>query len=250
VRNIKLTIEYDGTAYHGWQIQANGITIQQTIEEALVRIIGEERNVLGSGRTDAGVHAIAQVASFGMENQIECGRLLTGLNALLPEDIAISDCREMPPGFDAQRSSLEKTYQYRIFNRNSRSALERNRSWHLGYKFDLSLMKYALAVLEGEHDFASFRAANSCAKTTVRCISSIELQRQGDFLNFEVTANGFLMFMVRNIVGTMVEIGRGRFAPDSMQEILDACDRTVAGPTAPARGLYLKKVNYPPEDPG
>lgn len=245
MRNIKLTIEYDGTAYHGWQVQPNGITIQQTIEEVLAGIIGEQPRVIGSGRTDAGVHALAQVASFGCANTIECGKLQAGLNALLPDDIAIIDCCEMPPEFDAQRSSLEKTYLYRILNRYERSAFERTRAWHLGYKFDLYSMKNALATLEGEHDFASFRAADSCAKTSVRCISAIDINRDGNFLNLEVTANGFLMFMVRNIVGTVVEIGRGRFAPDSMETILEACDRTTAGPTAPACGLYLKKVAYP-----
>ncbi len=243
-RNLKLTIEYEGTAYHGWQVQPNGVTIQEVIERVLLRLTGRRPKVVASGRTDAGVHAEAQIAHFHTESAMECWKLRRGLNALLPDDIVIRRVEVVSDDFHARFSARGKTYRYVILNRSAPSVFERNRCWHVCFRLDLSAMREAAACLQGCHDFSAFRAADCCAKHPNREIHFIEIDQQEEWIRIMISANAFLKHMVRNIVGTLVEIGRGRLPPSEMKRILESRDRRRAGPTAPACGLFLVSVDY------
>lgn len=241
---LKLTLEYEGTEFVGWQVQAAGRTVQAVVERALARLLGHEVRVVGSGRTDSGVHALGQVASFHTPRELPREAYLKGLNGLLPSDVAVVEVEEVPPGFCARRSASKKRYLYRISNRPVRSPLRRRTHWELFRPLDLPAMKEAAARFVGEHDFASFRAANCQAPTTVRRIFRLEVEARGDeiLLIFEATA--FLKHMVRNIAGTLVEVGQGKRRPEEMSELLAARDRRLAGETAPAHGLVLERVWY------
>lgn len=243
-RNLKLTIEYQGTRYHGWQIQPNGTSIQEKIEEVLERLTGHRPKVIGSGRTDAGVHAEGQVAHFRTQSHMDCKILQRGMNALLPGDIVILKVEEADEDFHALFSAKGKTYRYVILNRFHPSAFERHRCWHISRRLDWKVMREAAEPLIGLHDFSAFRASDCCAKNPVREVRGIEIRAEDDWISIMVSANGFLKYMVRNIVGTLVEVGRGKMAPEDVQKILDSRDRTRAGPTAPARGLFLVSVDY------
>lgn len=242
--NIKLTIEYDGTNYHGWQVQPNGKTIQEVLEQALERLLGVKTRLNGAGRTDAGVHALGQVANLVCPDDLAAFRLQQGLNALTPEDIAIKQVDRVADSFDARRDARSRTYQYRIWNYRSPSVFHRRFSWHVPCGLDLCAMREAIRFLEGEHDFASFQAAGCDAAHSVRRVYGNSLEMQGDFLVYTVQATAYLRHMVRNIVGTLVEVGRGERGPGAFAELLQARDRTRAGPTAPAHGLFLVDVKY------
>lgn len=242
--NVKLTIEYEGTHYHGWQIQPNGQTIQEVLELAIERIIGIHVRVNGSGRTDAGVHALGQVANFFCPKPLEPWKLQKGLNAVLPEDIVVRELESVPESFDARRSGRSRVYQYRIWNNPWPSALCRRFCWHVREPLEISAMQEAIRVLEGEHDFASFQAAGCDAVHAIREVYRNSLSRDGEFLIYTIEANAFLRHMVRNIVGTLVEVGRGDRTASQFAEVLQARDRTKAGPTAPAQGLFLMEVKY------
>jgi tRNA pseudouridine38-40 synthase len=244
-RNIRLLLEYDGTRYHGWQRQPDAASIQQTLEEALARLTGERAAVIGSGRTDAGVHARGQVANFRTMSAIPLRAFDQGLNSLLPPDIGVLAAAEAEPAFHARKSARAKTYEYRILNRARRSPLYRHYGWWLPRPLDRAAMAAAALVLPGEHDFTAFRAAGSDNLNPVRRVLAAAWREEpGGWLVFTVTATGFLRGMVRSLVGTMAEVGRGKSPPSRLAELLASGARHLAGPTAPPQGLYLVEVFY------
>jgi len=245
MRNFKIVLEYDGGAYCGWQRQKNGKSIQQVLEEAVHLITQEKVVVTGAGRTDAGVHALNQVAHFKSNTALPVGRILLGVNSVLPADIVIKKIQEVPADFHSLRDAKGKVYLYRICNRKLRPVLERAYTWHVAYPLDLEKMKGAAFFLLGCHDFSSFCAAGSDVRTRVRTIRVIQIRKKtGGIIEIKLEADGFMRHMVRNIVGTLVEIGRGKISPESMKAIIESRNRNMAGPTAPASGLFLKEVKY------
>jgi len=245
MRNIKLLIEYDGTNYQGWQIQAKGVTIQGLIEEKLAILTGELVHLIGSGRTDAGVHALGQVAHFKTKSQMDVHTIQRALNSLLPSDIVIQRAEEVKEDFHARKQSKSKVYEYWILNREVRSPFQHGYAWHIPQKLDFRAMGRATQDLVGEHDFSSFRSVGSPTRTAVRKVIRAKWKKGRDgLIRFEIEANGFLKQMVRAIVGTLVEVGKGKIRSEEFQKILCAKDRKRAGPTAPARGLFLKEVKY------
>jgi len=242
---IKLTLEYDGSAYVGWQVQPNGRSIQGALKDALEKLLGEAVEPMSAGRTDAGVHALGQVACFDTSRVLPLKAYWRGLNGLLPEDIAVVDAVEAPADFDPRRWSLGKRYRYRVSNRRSRSPLRRRTHWEVFAPLEVGPMREAAAHLLGRHDFSAFRAADCEAKHPVREVTSLTVEGQGgDEIILEVAGTAFLKHMVRNIAGSLVEVGRGKRAPGWMQEVLASRDRTRAGATAPAHGLTLVEVFY------
>ncbi len=245
MRTIRLTIEYDGTGYSGWQRQPNGLAVQQVIEEALCQLLGEKVDLRSSGRTDAGVHARGMAAAFQTATNLPLKAFVDGTNRFLPPDIAILDAVEVPAGFKPIADALAKHYRYTILLSTVRSPLRRFHAWHLREELDLEAMRAGAGYFAGRHDFAAFRASNCAAKTTVRRVDSVTISREGDAILIDVVGGGFLKNMVRVIVGTLVEIGRGRFTPEHISWLLQNGDRKKAGATAPACGLCLIKVYYP-----
>ena len=244
-RNLKLILEYDGTRHHGWQRQKNAPTIQEAVEQALARLTGEAIRVIGSGRTDAGVHALGQVASFHTASTLPLSAFLNGLNSLLPFDIAILDVAEAPRDFHARKAARAKTYEYRILNRPIRSPLHRGQSWWISQPLNLSAMQAAAAALPGEHDFSAFQASGSSVKNPLRHVLQAGWEKSGnDILIFSITANGFLRGMVRSLTGTMVEVGKEKRPPEDLAELLQTGNRRRTGPTAPPQGLFLMEVVY------
>ncbi len=245
MRNIRLILEYDGTRYHGWQRQKNALTIQEVVETALAKLTGEPVRLLGSGRTDAGVHAWGQVANFHTSSHIPLKAFYAGLNSFLPRDIVVLDAAEAPPDFHARKSARSKTYEYRILNRTAPSPLNRRYSWVVHEPLNLAAMAQAAAVLPGEHDFSAFRASGGSPGHAIRKVSAAAWQQEeAGRLRFTITANGFLRGMVRSLVGTMVDIGRDKRPPEDLAGLLLSGERTAAGPTAPAQGLFLVEVVY------
>jgi tRNA pseudouridine38-40 synthase len=242
--NIKLTIEYDGTNYHGWQVQATGETVQAVLERALSTFFGKPIRLTGSGRTDAGVHALGQVASFFCDREPDLHRLQRGLNALTADDITIKAVEIVPDAFDARRDGRSRVYEYRILNRPSPSPFCLKYAWHVHDPLDVAAMQEAIRCLEGEHDFSSFQAAGCDAAHPVRTVYRVSLEERNELLVFTIEATAFLRHMVRNIVGSLVEVGKGQRGLDSFAELLKARDRIKAGPTAPAQGLFLMEVKY------
>jgi len=244
MRNIKLTISYDGTRYKGWQVQKNAGSVQEEIEKAIKKVFKKKTVLYGSGRTDAGVHARGQVANFKTVSNIPVERITPALNAVLPPDIAILKAKEVPQDFHSQYDAREKTYSYSIFNSRNRDPFKENYSWRVGYRLDLELMRREARVLVGRHDFKCFQASDKKERNPVRVIKSVTIKKKAWDITISVKGNGFLYNMVRNIVGTLVDIGRGYLSAGSMKKILDQKDRTKAGPTAPAKGLCLMEVRY------
>jgi tRNA pseudouridine38-40 synthase len=245
MRNIRLLLEYDGTRYHGWQRQKNAVTIQETLEEALERLTGEKVALIGSGRTDAGVHALGQVANFRVISNIPIKAYHDGLNSLLPPDIAVLAAAEVPPEFHSRKSACAKTYEYRILNRPNRSPLNRDYAWWIAYPLNLPAMTAAAEALPGEHNFAAFRASGSDNLNPVRRVMAATWRDEpGGWMSFNITATGFLRGMVRSLVGTMVEVGRGKAPPERLRALLENGARHLAGSTAPPQGLYLVEVAY------
>ncbi len=244
-RNFKLVLEYDGSQYHGWQRQLGVMTIQEVIESRLEIMMGAPVGVRASGRTDAGVHARRQVVNFYSRTQLEPEQILRGLNSLLPPDIVVLDSEEAPDSFHARFSVVSKTYEYKILNRSIPSALERHFAWHIRRPLSADVMEECLSMILGTHDFAAFMASGSSVKSTERSIYRAFLRRpDAEHILFVFEANGFLRHMVRNLVGTLVEVGRGRLSPADFLDILAGKDRRRAGMTAPAHGLCLAMVNY------
>ena len=244
MRNIKLTIEYDGTRYSGWQRQKNSTSIQQCIEEAIKAITGEEIAITGSSRTDAGVHARGQVANFLTATSIPDTKLPSAINSKLPMDICILEAEEMPEEFHSRYDSKGKRYSYTILNRRTPPAYMRSYVAHCPYTLEFESMVKATEAFKGMHDFAAFRSTGSSVKTSVRTIRDIELTRQGDIIRLFIEADGFLYNMVRIIAGTLMETGMKRIPPSSIPDIIKSLDRNRAGKTAPASGLCLEKVFY------
>ncbi len=246
-RVVKLTLTYDGTGFSGWQLQPGQRTVQGVLEAALERLLGRRARATAAGRTDAGVHAEGQVASVRLEpsERLPERAFVHGLNGLLPEDLAVRTAAFAPEGFDARRSARGKLYRYRLLNRPIRSPLERRSHWQLFAPLDVPAMREAAAGLVGEHDFAAFRASDCPAKTTRRRLDRVELRGGSEAeLIVDVRGTAFLKHMVRNLVGTIAEVGRGRLRPADIPRLLEARDRTQAGPTAPAHGLCLVEVYY------
>jgi tRNA pseudouridine38-40 synthase len=242
--NIKLTVEYDGTDYHGWQVQSTGETIQAVLERAVSTLVGCPTRVIGSGRTDAGVHALGQVANFRSDKELQPHRVQRALNALTPDDITIKTVEIVPDSFHARRDGRSRIYEYRILNRPSPSPFFLKFAWHVHDPLNIAMMREAITCLEGEHDFSSFRAAGCDAAHPIRTIYRTSLTRRGELIVFTVEATAFLRHMVRNLIGTLVEVGRQQRTPQSFAELLKARDRTEAGIKAPAQGLFLMEVKY------
>ena len=241
---FKITLEYDGTNYHGWQVQPNLPTVQGTLEAVISQVAQHKTNVTAAGRTDAGVHALAQVAHFSTTARLTAEEWQRALNGLLPPDIAVQALEEVPDSFHARYSAKSKLYRYRIFARVQRSALSRSKILHYPYPLDLDAMEVAARALIGTHDFTSFQGSPTDNENPVCTITKLTVDRFGDEVIFEVEGNRFLKQMVRTMVGTLLEVGRGKLQAGEVAEILAAKDRTKAGPTAPAHGLYLVKVDY------
>ena len=263
MRTLKLTIAYDGTAYAGWQRQANAPTVQAVLEDEIATIVGAHYPLIGAGRTDAGVHAAAQVASITIDHPIPCGDLLRALNARLRSgDIRIRSIEEVPAGFDARTHAKRKTYRYAIWNGTHPSPFFRHVVWHVPQPLDLDRMVRAARFLVGEHDFVAFQGRGAEVLTTVRrvlsaevvemnvdtdqpvALSPIEFDRGGKLIRFEISGTGFLRHMVRTITGTLVDIGRGNMEVADMRAIIESKDRSRTGQTAPAQGLMLWSVSY------
>jgi tRNA pseudouridine38-40 synthase len=244
VRNLRLTLEYDGTAYAGWQVQEGAPTVQGAVEAALERLLKHPVRVTASGRTDAGVHALAQVANFRTAARVPLRGVVHGLNALLPRDIAVRRAEEVPADFDSRRSAKEKTYQYFLHVAPVPSAFARPTSWRVPPPLDLGAMGAAAAQLVGTHDFGAFRSAGCDAPHAVRAVHEVRVVPRGEFVEVTVRGTAFLRHMVRIIVGTLVEVGQGRRAPESVAELLASGDRERAGVTAPPQGLFLAEVRY------
>ena len=247
--SIKLTLEYDGSGFVGWQVQPNGRSVQEELEKGIARFLGgpsEAVRATGAGRTDAGVHARGQVVSIQVSRPLPLRAWTAGLNALLPEDLACVRAEVAPEGFDARRWARGKRYAYTILQTPVRGPLLRGRVWEMRRPLDLEAMRRAARALLGKHDFSALRAADCPARTTVREIRRLEILQEGPRVELIVEATAFLKHMVRNIVGTLVEVGHGRRDPDSLPALLEARDRARAGPTAPAHGLLLDDVFYLP----
>ena len=243
-RTFKLVVEYDGSAYHGWQRQGSLPTIQAEIERVIAMMTRKSVHVMGSGRTDSGVHALGQVASFRCATRLSCEALVRGINSLLPGDIVIRDCVEVPASFHACHSAIGKTYRYRIHNSPFRQALGRQYAWHICRPLDIEAMQQALCRVVGTHDFKGFESTGSPRVHTVRTIYRADLSQADGCLSVELTGNGFLRCMVRNIVGTLVEIGLHRYPETHIARMLESRDRRQAGTAAPAHGLFLVRVLY------
>ena len=245
--NIRLTIEYDGTAYHGWQRQASVPTIQHAIESAIAGISREAVTVIGAGRTDAGVHALGQTANFHTGAPLDPDAWRRALNALLPDDIAVTAAATVDDSFHARFSARGKRYRYVVMNRPSPSPLWRRSAWHLVRPLNLARMRRGAACLIGSHDFSAFRAADPVHRPsddTVCRLTRCAIRRDGDLVMFDLAGDRFLKYMVRNIVGTLVQVGMGTRAPREIKAVLAGKDRTRAGPTAPPQGLTLTAVAY------
>ena len=240
----KLTIEYDGTAYAGWQRQADRQTIQEAVEAALRRITQRYVPVIGAGRTDAGVHAFGQVASFRTEETLSAAAWHRALNALLPDDISVRSVEQVADDFHARYSARAKLYEYRIINQPERAALDRHRTWHLRRPLDIPGMREAAQVLVGRHDFSSFQGSPTDTENAVCTLQQLDIEQEGSLVRIAIRADRFLKQMVRAIVGTLVEVGHGKRTAAMVKDILEAKDRRAAGMTAPAHGLYLVRVEY------
>jgi tRNA pseudouridine38-40 synthase len=243
--NFKLTIEYDGSAYHGWQRQLGARTIQAEIEQALSTMIRQPVTLIGAGRTDAGVHARGQVANFRCQTALTANIFQKGLNSLLPEDVVIRQCCEVAADFHARYSAKSKQYAYHITNRPVRVAIGRQYAWHVLKPLDLQVMQAVVPHLVGTHDFRSFEGVGSPRQHSRRHVIQARLQQtEQSMLVFEIEADGFLRYMVRNIVGTLVAVGLGKLSPEDFPRIIAARDRAQAAATAPAHGLFLMEVRY------
>ena len=244
MKRVKLTVAYDGTNYCGWQVQPNGITVQEVLNQCLSEFTGENIETIGASRTDAGVHALGNVAVFDTEMRMPGDKFSFALNQRLPEDIRIQKSEEVDADFHPRYVKSQKTYEYRILNCRFPFPTERFYSHFTYIPLDVDKMKEAASYLIGEHDFKSFCGTGAQVKTTVRTVKEIQIEKSGDRITIRITGEGFLYNMVRIIAGTLMDIGGGLYPPEKMKEILEAKDRKKAGPTAPARGLTLMKIQY------
>ena len=244
MKNIKLIIEYDGTNYYGWQKQNDKVTIQGTLEEAVRNLTKEENDVIGCSRTDSGVHARGFVASFKTESTVPPHKFREAINYRLPDDIVVLSSEEVSEEFHPRYLAKGKTYEYTIYNNLVPTALNRAFSYHYKYPLDIESMKEACNFFKGTHDFKAFRSEGSSVKTTVRTIYDLNIKTEGDFIKISVSGDGFLYNMVRIIVGTLINVGRGKIAPHDIEKIIAGKDRKEAGDCVPAKGLKLVEVYY------
>jgi tRNA pseudouridine38-40 synthase len=246
VPRYKLTIEYDGTPFVGWQRQSEGVSVQLVLEEAVAKFCGERATVYGAGRTDAGVHALAQAAHLDLAKPADPFRITEALNFhLKPHPVAILECREAAADFHARFSAIERRYRYRIANRRAPLTLDRNRAWRVTVPLDAGAMHEAAQLLVGKHDFTSFRAADCQAESPVKTLDALDVTRLGEEIEVAARARSFLHHQVRNMVGTLKLVGEGKWSARDVEKGLAARDRAAAGATAPAEGLYLVAVKYP-----
>ncbi len=244
MHNIKLTLQYDGTAYHGWQTQENAVTVQATVENVIKKLTGTKPQLIGCGRTDTGVHAKKYICNFKSETSIPCDKLPYALNSQLPGNIVCTHAEYADRDFDSRKSAKGKTYTYLIANSQYRNVFYTTRAWHYRYKLDIEEMRKAARHFLGTHDFIGFAASGFTVKTTVRTITDIKIDSDGDIISISVTGNGFLYNMVRIIAGTLVFAGNGKIKPEDIPDIIASKERKRAGITAPACGLYLTEVFY------
>lgn len=244
MRNIRLTIEYDGKGFNGWQKQPNKLNIQGNIEKVISEITKEEIELIGSGRTDAGVHAIGQVANFKTNSNIPIEKFAIAINSRLKKSIIIKKAEEVPERFHSRYNCKKKTYRYIINNSDMGSAIYRNLEYNIKMPLNLENMKKASKYFEGEHDFSAFKASGTSSKSSVRTIYSADVKKENERIIIELTGNGFLYNMVRIISGTLVEVGLGKIRPEEIKDIIDSKNRQMAGKTLPPYGLYLVEVNY------
>ena len=248
MKRVGLVVAYDGTHYSGWQTQPNGMTIQGVLNDTLSELLGEKIETIGASRTDAGVHALGNVAVFDTESRIPGEKFSYALNQRLPEDIRIQLSEEVEPDFHPRYCDSEKTYEYRILNRKFPVPTERLYSYFYHYKLDVDKMKEATSYLIGRHDFASFCGSGAQVKTTIRTITSMDVWRDGDMVTIRVSGTGFLYNMVRILVGTLLFVSEGKIDPADLPAIIESGERIRAGKTAPPQGLYLNRVEYDPAD--
>ncbi len=239
-----LTIAYDGTDYCGWQIQKNGLSIEEVLTKAVLKVTGEEIPVWGASRTDAGVHALGNVVTFDTESTVPTEVFARALNTHLPDDIRVRSSREVPDSFNPRYDGL-KTYEYYVLNTPDEIPTERRTHWYVTYKLDLDQMRKAASLFVGEHDFASFCCPRTNARGTVREVTAFDIRKEGDLITFHVEGTGFLYNMVRIMVGTLIRVGRGFYGSEQVKEIMEAKDRRKAGATAPPQGLFLIGIDYP-----
>jgi len=244
MKNVKLTIEFDGTNYHGWQSQKNAITVQDVITEAITKVTGENCQLTGASRTDAGVHALGFVANFRTSSSIPAEKFSFVLNTCLPPDIVVKNSEEVDMSFHARFSAVSKRYRYIFLNSKHPSALYRNRVFHVPWRLDVDAMREAALFFKGTHDFSAFRASGASTETSVRTMYDVSLTQKDEMIIFEVEGNGFLYNMVRIMAGTLVDVGLGKIAAERIAVILKNGERNMAGRTAPPQGLYLVCVNY------
>lgn len=244
MKRIKLTIAYDGTNYCGWQIQPNGITVEEVVNKALQKLTGEEIQVIGASRTDSGVHALGNVAVFDTETTIPPERISYALNQRLPDDIVIVKSEEVASDFHPRYCDCSKTYEYHILNTRIPIPTKRLTNYFVSYELDIDKMRQAASYLVGEHDFVSFCNVRTDVEDTVRTITELEILKNGEEIMIRISGNGFLYNMVRIIVGTLIRVGRGFYEPEKVKEILAAKDRKAAGVTAPPHGLMLVEIRY------
>ena len=244
MKRVMLTVAYDGTGYHGWQLQPNVITVESVLNEKLSELFGEEIRVIGASRTDTGVHALGNIAVFDTNARMPAEKVSYALNQRLPEDIRIQKSIEVPIDFHPRHQNSRKTYEYKILNREFPQPIQRLYAHFTYVPLDIERMQKAADYFVGEHDYKSFCSVNTVAETTVRTIYALTVEKQDEMITIRVTGSGFLYNMVRIIAGTLIEVGKGRFTPEQVKEILEARDRTKAGPTAPAKGLMLYEYQF------
>ena len=245
MRNLKIVVEYDGAGYHGWQRQRDLTTVQQVLEDVVCRITRERVVIFGSGRTDAGVHALRQTAHFKTSSSISAPNLLAGINSLLPDDVVVKELQEVAEYFHARFDVKSKVYMYQIFNGPTRSAMYRRYAWYVRTPLDLIEMRKGLAVLKGRHDFTAFCGKKVGDSNCIRTIIDVRLEKNtSGVISIYLEADGFLRYMVRSVVGTLVELGRGKRTPEELLNVLLAKERKSVGMTAPPQGLFLVEVKY------
>ena len=244
MKRVKMVVAYDGTNYSGWQLQKNAVTIEQKLNEALFDLLGEEIQVTGASRTDAGVHSLGNVCVFDTNTRMPAEKICYALNTRLPEDIVVQSSCEVDADFHPRAGKSAKTYEYRILNRDFRDPTRRLDTYFYHYDLDVEAMQRAAAFLEGEHDFKSFASVHAQVETTVRTIYHCTVKKDEDIIRIRVSGNGFLYNMVRIIAGTLIEVGAGKRKPEEILEMLEKADRQVSGPTAPACGLTRIGIEY------
>lgn len=244
MRNLLMTIQYDGSAYHGWQVQSNALTVQEVFQNAVQKVFKSRLDVKGCSRTDSGVHANMYCVSFKTDMNIDCIGALRAMNTALPPDVAVIGCREVPDDFHPRYSCKSKEYVYKIYNGSIRNPFLQKYAFHYRYPLDAELMDREAQAFLGEHDFSGFCSARSDIEDTVRCVKNVSVKRDGDMVLFTVEADGFLYNMVRIMVGTLLFVNEGKIKPGELKDVIESKERSRAGKTAPPQGLYLNRVNY------